>query len=37
MENNMIKKFGKKGHMEIKKLLYKLEKRRRSSMNKKIC
>jgi uncharacterized protein (DUF3084 family) len=28
MENNMIKKFGKKGHMEIKKLLYKLEEKK---------
>jgi 23S rRNA-/tRNA-specific pseudouridylate synthase len=27
MENNMIKKFGKKGHKEIKRLLDKLEKK----------
>jgi hypothetical protein len=28
MENNMIKKFGKKGHKEIKRLLDKLEKKK---------
>jgi hypothetical protein len=28
MEANMIKKFGKKGHEEIKKLLDKLEKKK---------
>jgi hypothetical protein len=28
IENNMIKKFGKKGHKEIKRLLDKLEKKK---------
>jgi hypothetical protein len=28
MEDNMIKKFGKKGHKEIKKLLEKLEEKK---------
>jgi hypothetical protein len=28
MEDNMIKKFGKKGHKEIKRLLDKLEKKK---------
>jgi hypothetical protein len=34
MEANMIKKFGKKGHKEIKKLLDKLEKKKEIFMSK---